>query len=50
MTVADAYLFVMLLWAEKQGLSVPASLKRLMDSVMARPTVHLAMKHEGLVS
>lgn len=50
MTVADAYLLVMLLWAEKNGFSVPASLKRLMDNMTARPTVHVAMKHEGLIS
>jgi glutathione S-transferase len=50
MTVADAYLFVMLLWAEKNGLSVPDPLKRLMENMKARPTVQVAMKHEGLVS
>jgi glutathione S-transferase len=50
MTVADAYLFVMLLWTEKNGLSVPDPLKRLMENMKARPTVQVAMKHEGLVS
>jgi glutathione S-transferase len=50
MTVADAYLFVMLPWAEKNGLSVPSPLQRLMENVKARPTVQVAMKHEGLIS
>ena len=50
MTVADAYLFVMLLWAEKNGLSIPESLKRLMGSMKARPTVQVALQHEGLVA
>ena len=50
MTVADAYLFVMLLWAEKSGLSIPESLKRLMASMRARPTVQVALQHEGLAA
>jgi len=50
MSVADAYLFVMLLWSEKNGVNLTASLKRLMESVNARPTAQLAMKHEGLIS
>lgn len=50
MTVADAYLFVMLLWAEKNGVKVPDALKRLADNMKARPTVQLAFKHEGLAA
>ena len=50
MTVADAYLFVMLLWAEKNGVNVPDALKRLVDNMKARPAVHLAFKHEGLAA
>ena len=50
MTVADAYLFVMLLWAQKNGLSVPPPLQNLIENVKARPTVNVAMRHEGLVS
>lgn len=48
MTVADAYLFVMLLWAEKNGLTLPASLQTLVEHMKARPTVQTALKHEGL--
>lgn len=50
MTVADAYLFVMLLWAEKNGVKVPDTLKKLAEAMKARPTVHLALKHEGLAA
>lgn len=50
MTVADAYLFVMLLWAEKIGVKVPDTLKTLAEAMKARPTVHLALKHEGLAA
>jgi glutathione S-transferase len=50
MTVADAYLFVVLLWCEKNALSIPDPLKQLMESMKARPTVQTAMRHEGLIS
>ena len=49
MSVADAYLFVMMLWAKKNGLEVPAKLAGLRDRMMARPAVQKAMGHEGLV-
>ena len=48
-SVADAYLFVMLLWAKKNGLEVPAKLAALRDRMMERPAVQKAMKHEGLI-
>lgn len=48
MTVADAYLFVMLLWAEKSGLKLPAAMQTLAEHMKARPTVQIALKHEGL--
>lgn len=48
-SVADAYLFVMLLWAKKNGLEVPAKLAALRDRMMERPAVQKAMKHEGLL-
>ena len=48
-SVADAYLFVMLLWAKKHGLDVPPKLAALRDRMMERPAVQKAMKHEGLV-
>ena len=48
-SVADAYLFVMLMWAKKSGLEVPAKLAGLRDRMMERPAVQKAMKHEGLI-
>lgn len=47
-TVADAYLFVMLMWAAKNKLAVPDSLKAFGERMRTRPTVHIALKHEGL--
>lgn len=48
-SVADAYLFVMMLWAKKNGLEVPSKLAALRDRMMERPAVQKAMKHEGLI-
>ena len=50
LTVADCYLFVMLLWAGKFGVEVPGSLDAYRDRVMARAAVVKAMTHEGLLS
>ncbi|VXC52692.1 glutathione binding-like protein [Sphingomonas sp. AX6] len=47
-SVADAYLFVMLLWAGKTGVGVPDDLAAFHERMMARDAVHTAMKHEGL--
>lgn len=47
LTTADAYLFVMLLWSGKQGVTVPAPLAAYRDRVMARPAVQAAMQAEG---
>jgi glutathione S-transferase len=47
-TVADAYLFVMLLWAEKNKLPVPEPLPAFARCMRSRPTVQAALKHEGL--
>jgi glutathione S-transferase len=49
MTVADAYLFVMLLWAQKNEIALPEKLKNFAEHVKARPTVQVALKHEGLI-
>lgn len=46
--VADFYLFVMLLWATKQGVDLPAPLSALRDRLMARESVRTALGHEGL--
>jgi len=47
-SVADAYLFVMLLWAKKLGVEAPARLAAFRDRMMERPAVQKAMRHEGL--
>jgi glutathione S-transferase len=47
--VADFYLFVMLLWAGKMGITVPAALNGYRDRLLARDSVQKAMKHEGLI-
>jgi glutathione S-transferase len=46
--VADAYLFTMLLWANKVGLEVPQGLAGFAQRMRARPAVQLALQHEGL--
>jgi len=48
-SVADFYLFVMLLWAERFGVEAPAGLVALRDRLKARPAVREAMAHEGLI-
>ena len=48
-SVADAYLFVMLLWAKKHGVEAPARLAAFRDRMMERPAVQKAMGHEGLI-
>ena len=47
-SVADFYLFVMLLWAKKFGVEPPASLVAFRERMMTLPSVQKAMKHEGL--
>ncbi|MGX9176633.1 glutathione binding-like protein [Mesorhizobium sp. BHbdii] len=49
-SVADFYLFVMLLWAERFDVSVPAQLVALRKRMANRPAVQEAMRHEGLIS
>jgi glutathione S-transferase len=46
-SVADAYLFVMLLWAEKNDVDVPAPFAALRDRVRQRPAVRTALAHES---
>ena len=48
-SVADCYLFVMLLWAQKTGVEAPAKLAAYRDRMMGLPAVQKAMKHEGLI-
>jgi glutathione S-transferase len=47
-TVADAYLFVMLMWATKNGIAVPEALEEFSKRMRSRPTVQAALRHEGL--
>jgi len=46
-TVVDAYLFVMLTWARKQGVTVPAELERYADALGERPSVKEALAMEA---
>jgi glutathione S-transferase len=47
-SVADAYLYVMLRWAQMKQLDLPEPLPAFFDRVEARPAVRLALQHEGL--
>jgi glutathione S-transferase len=47
-SVADAYLFVMLRWAQANGVALSAPLKAYFDRMSQRPAVRLALEHEGL--
>ena len=47
--VADCYLFVMLLWAGKNGIAIPDDLDAFRARMMERPAVQTAMRHEGLL-
>ena len=48
-SAADAYLFVMTLWASKMGVAVPAELSAFIERMQARAPVQTAMQHEGLI-
>lgn len=48
-SVADFYLFVMLLWAKRFAIDIPAPLIALRHRMASRPAVQAAMRHEGLV-
>jgi glutathione S-transferase len=48
LTVADCYLFVMLLWAESFGLDAPKPLITFRERMRARPAVRVALASEGL--
>jgi len=47
-SVADFYLFVMLMWAEKFGIAAPAPLRSLYERIKARPAVQRTLVAEGL--
>ena len=48
MSIADCYLFVMLMWAQKQKVDLPANLLAYFERIKQRPAVKLALQHEGL--
>jgi len=48
-SVADCYLFVMLLWADKNQIEVPKKLADFAERMKARPAVGKAMEHEKLI-
>lgn len=48
-SVADFYLFVMLLWAQKFGVEAPGQLSSFRDRLTQLPSVQKAMTHEGLI-
>jgi len=47
-SVADGYLFVMCLWAQKNSLPLPDPLPAFVARMKTRPSVRLALEHEGL--
>jgi glutathione S-transferase len=47
-TVADFYLFVMLRWAAKMGIAVPAAFVAFKDRMLARPNVRAAIEYEEM--
>ena len=47
-TVADCYLFVMLMWAGKMGVTLPEPLPAYAERLGARPAVQQALREEGL--
>jgi len=47
-SVADAYLFTMLTWAQKMSVELPPELQAFYKRMRERPAVKLAFEHEGL--
>jgi glutathione S-transferase len=47
-SVADAYLYVMLRWAQMKQLDLPEPLQAFVHRIEARPAVRLALQHEGV--
>jgi glutathione S-transferase len=46
-SVADPYLFVMLMWARNNGLALPVPLPAYSERIKARPAVQRSLKEEG---
>ncbi|WP_250490777.1 glutathione binding-like protein [Caballeronia sp. INML2] len=47
-SVADAYLFTMLTWAQKMSVELPPELQAFYKRMRERPALNLAFEHEGL--
>jgi glutathione S-transferase len=47
-SVADAYLFVMLTWAARNAVPLDEAMTAFVERMKARPAVQLALQHEGL--
>jgi glutathione S-transferase len=47
-SVADAYLFVMLMWARKKAFPSPNPLLAYVERIKARPAVRLSLEEEKL--
>lgn len=48
LSIADCYLFVMLLWGQKQGVTLPDTLLAYFERLKARPGFGRALSEEGL--
>jgi len=48
-TVADFYLFIMILWAERFSVAISDRLAALRDRLKARPAVQATMSAEGIL-
>jgi len=48
LTIADCYLVVMLMWAGRQAIALPANLSAYFGRMIARPSVKQALEEEGL--
>jgi glutathione S-transferase len=48
-SVADFYLLVTMLWAERFGVQIPSRLQSVFDRLKARPSVQAALRDEGLL-
>jgi glutathione S-transferase len=48
-SVADFYLFVMMAWAERFGVTIPAALVPVYQNLKARPAVQATLAAEGLL-
>jgi glutathione S-transferase len=47
-SVADFYLLVTMLWAERFGVAIPAALRGIFERLVARPAVRTVLQSEGL--